>query len=81
MIVVATPAQTAQWVAVRVGNMARSYYLRVAEVIENMTVFVNEEGNTYELFGRSGSEALATELGVPLLGSIPIDGDVAAGSD
>jgi ATP-binding protein involved in chromosome partitioning len=81
MIVITTPAQTAQSVAVRVGNMARSYYLRVAGVIENMTAFVNEEGKTYELFGRGGGQALATELGVPLLGSIPIDGDVAAGGD
>ena len=81
MIVVTTPAKTAQSVAVRVGNMARSYYLRIAGVVENMTAFVNEEGKVYELFGSGGGEDLATELGVPLLGSIPIDADVAAGGD
>ena len=81
MIVVTTPAKTAQSVAVRVGNMARSYYLRIAGVVENMTAFVNEEGKVYELFGSGGGEDLASELGVPLLGSIPIDADVAAGGD
>ncbi len=81
MIVVTTPAKTAQAVAVRVGNMARSYYLRIAGVIENMTAFVNEEGTTYRLFGEGGGEALATELGVPMLGAIPIDAAVATGGD
>ena len=81
MIVVTTPARTAQSVAVRVGNMARSYYLRIAGVIENMTAFVNEEGTVYELFGSGGGDALAAELGVPLLGAIPIDAQVAAGGD
>lgn len=81
MIVVTTPAKTAQSVAVRVGSMARSYYLRIAGVIENMTAFVNEEGKVYELFGSGGGEALAAELGVPLLGSIPIDAEVASGGD
>jgi ATP-binding protein involved in chromosome partitioning len=81
MIVVTTPAKTAQSVAVRVGNMARSYFMRIAGVIENMTAFVNEEGTVYELFGSGGGEALATELGVPLLGRIPIDMAVASGGD
>ncbi len=81
MIVVTTPARTAQSVAVRVANMARSYYLRVAGVVENMTSFVNEEGTVYELFGSGGGSELAETLDVPLLGSIPIDGAVAAGGD
>ncbi len=81
MIVVTTPAKTAQAVAVRVGSMARSYYLRVAGVVENMTAFVNEEGKTYELFGSGGGDELAAELGVPVLGRIPIDTAVAAGGD
>ena len=55
--------------------------MRIAGVIENMTAFVNEEGTVYELFGSGGGEALATELGVPLLGRIPIDMAVASGGD
>jgi ATP-binding protein involved in chromosome partitioning len=81
MIIVTTPATTAQTVAVRVANMARSYYLRIVGVIENMTAFVNEHGTVYELFGRGGGETLARDLGIPLLGKVPIDAAVAEGGD
>ena len=81
MIIVTTPAKTAQTVAVRVANMARSYYMRIAGVVENMTAFVNEDGKVYELFGRGGGQTLADDLGVPLLAQIPIDTEVAAGGD
>ncbi|MBV6508404.1 MAG: Iron-sulfur cluster carrier protein [Acidimicrobiales bacterium] len=81
MIVVTTPAVSAQKVAVRVVNMGRRSHLRVAGVIENMSVFVSEEGKEYALFGRGGGQALAADAGVPLLGCIPIDPSVAEGSD
>ena len=81
MIVVTTPSKTVQTVATRVASMAQSYYLRIAGVIENMSAFINEEGNRYEIFGTGGGEKLAQELGVPLLGSIPIDLFVSNGSD
>ena len=81
MIVVTTPSKTVQTVATRVASMAQSYYLRIAGVIENMSAFINEEGNYYEIFGTGGGENLAQELGVPLLGSIPIDPFVSNGSD
>ena len=81
MIVVTTPSKTVQTVATRVASMAQSYYLRIAGVIENMSAFINEEGNHYEIFGTGGGEKLAQELGVPLLGSIPIDPFVSNGSD
>mgnify|MGYP006105586415 CR=1 FL=1 len=81
MIVVTTPSKTVQNVAARVANMARSYYLRIAGVIENMSFFVNENGEKYHIFGKGGGSQLAEELGVPLLGSIPIDEKVSEGSD
>ncbi len=81
MIVVTTPSKTVQTVATRVASMAQSYYLRIAGVIENMSFFVNEEGKQYNIFGSGGGEKLARDLGVPLLGSIPIDPFVSDGSD
>ena len=81
MIVVTTPSKTVQNVAARVANMARSYYLRIAGVIENMSFFINEGGEKYYIFGKGGGNQLAEELGVPLLGSIPIDEKVSEGSD
>jgi ATP-binding protein involved in chromosome partitioning len=61
--------------------MARRSFLRVAGVIENMTSFTCEHGITYELFGQGGGQALASEIGSPLLGNIPIEAAVAHGSD
>jgi len=61
--------------------MGRSNYLRVAGVIENMSAFVAPDGSRHEIFGNGGGDDLASELGVPLLGRIPIDGAVADGGD
>lgn len=81
MVVVTTPAKAAQKVAVRVANMGKGNYLRIAGIIENMTAFVTPDGESYEIFGAGGGEELAGELGVPLLGSVPIDGAVSNGGD
>ncbi|MEO5838688.1 MAG: Mrp/NBP35 family ATP-binding protein [Acidimicrobiales bacterium] len=81
MIIVTSPSKVAQKVAVRVANVGRSTYLRIVGVIENMSSFVNEEGKVYELFGRGGGEELARDVGVPLLGKVPIDRAVALGGD
>jgi len=81
MIVVTTPARSAQKVAVRAVNMARKSYLRVVGVIENMSDFTCEHGSTYALFGSGGGAELARGAGVPLLGQVPIEPAVAAGGD
>ena len=81
MVVVTTPARSAQKVATRVASMGRSNYLRVAGVIENMSAFVAPNGESYDIFGQGGGQELADELGVPLLGQVPIDGAVAPGGD
>ncbi len=81
MVVVTTPALAAQKVAERVANMGRNNYLRVVGVIENMSAFVAPDGEHHELFGRGGGEALAADIGAPLLGSIPIDSAVSSGGD
>lgn len=81
LVVVTTPAVSAQKVAVRAVNMARRSHLRVAGVIENMSSFTCDHGTSYPLFGEGGGEALATEAGVPLLATIPLEPSVAAGGD
>jgi ATP-binding protein involved in chromosome partitioning len=81
VLIVTTPAVSAQKVAVRAADMARKNYLRVAGVVENMSAFTCEHGETYPLFGEGGGQALADDAGVPLLGQIPIEPAVAAGGD
>jgi ATP-binding protein involved in chromosome partitioning len=81
VIVVTTPARAAQKVAVRAVGMARKSYLRVAGVIENMSAFQCDHGDTYALFGEGGGEQLAHDAGVPLLGSVPLELAVSSGGD
>src|SRR5438067_5888454 len=64
VLVVTTPQPAAQEVASRAATMAQKTNMRLLGVIENMTG---------EIFGSGGGERLAAELGVPLLGSIPLD--------
>lgn len=81
MLIVTTPALAAQKVAARAADMARKGYLRVAGVLENMSAFTCDHGHTYALFGEGGGARLAADIGVPLIGSIPLDPAVAAGGD
>jgi ATP-binding protein involved in chromosome partitioning len=81
MIVVTTPGRGVQEVAARAADLARKTYLRIAGVIENMSAFTCEHGQTYALFGAGGGQELADRIGAPLLGSVPIEASVAAGAD
>ena len=54
LVIVTTPALAAQKVAIRAADMARRSFLRVAGVIENMSAFTCEHGETYALFGAGG---------------------------
>ena len=81
LLVVTTPALAAQKVAIRVADMARRSYLKVLGVIENMSTFTCEHGTEYALFGEGGGAALAADIGVPLLGQVPLEPAVSAAND
>ena len=81
LIIVTTPAVSAQKVAVRAADMARRSFLRVAGVIENMSAFTCEHGTSYPLFGEGGGRALANDIGAELLGQIPLEPAMAHGGD
>ena len=74
LLAVTTPQQAARSVASRVGTMARDVGMPVAGVIENMSQLVCPACGTHSsLFGSGGGRQLADELGVPLLGQVPLD--------
>lgn len=81
VVIVTTPAVAAQKVAGRAVSMARKSFLRVAGVIENMSAFVCDHGQSYALFGSGGGQHLADDAGIPLLGSVPMEPSVSAGGD
>jgi ATP-binding protein involved in chromosome partitioning len=64
VVVVTTPQKLAQEVASRAASMARKTNMRLAGVIENMSG---------DVFGSGGGDELAEQLGVPLLGRVPLD--------
>src|SRR4051794_6631968 len=64
VVVVTTPQKLAQDVAARAASMAQKTNMRLLGVIENMSG---------DVFGIGGGAELAAELGVPLLGTVPLD--------
>jgi ATP-binding protein involved in chromosome partitioning len=64
VLVVTTPQRVAQEVASRAAAMAQKTDMRLIGVVENMSG---------EIFGTGGGDRLASELGVPLLGRVPLD--------
>jgi ATP-binding protein involved in chromosome partitioning len=64
VVLVTTPQPLAQDVAVRAAQMAQRTNTRLLGVVENMTS---------DVFGSGGGKALALELDVPLLGTVPLD--------
>jgi ATP-binding protein involved in chromosome partitioning len=81
VVVVTTPQPAAQRVAQRAAYMARKVNLSVSGVIENMSWFTGRDGYRYNIFGDGGGELLAKELGVPLLGRIPLVSELREGGD
>ena len=81
VVVVTTPQPAAQRVAQRAAYMARQVKLHVAGVIENMSWFAGDDGTRYEIFGAGGGRLLADELGVPLLGQVPLVPALREGGD
>jgi ATP-binding protein involved in chromosome partitioning len=72
VVVVTTPQKLAQDVAARAASMAQKTNMRLLGVIENMSG---------DVFGSGGGEELATELGVPLLGTVPLDPELREQGD
>jgi ATP-binding protein involved in chromosome partitioning len=81
IVVVTTPQPAAQRVAQRSAFAARRLKLSVRGVIENMSWFTGDDGTRYELFGAGGGATLAKDLGVPLLGQVPLVNAVRLGGD
>jgi len=81
-IIVTTPQEVAVGDALRGARMFEKVSVPVAGIVENMSAFTDPAtGQRYEMFGSGGGRRLADELGVPLLGSIPLQPGLAEQAD
>jgi len=79
--VVTTPQPAAQKVAALSAAMAAKVNLPVKGIIENMSYFTGDDGKRYEIFGSGGGKTLSDDLGVPLLGQLPLVPELREGGD
>jgi ATP-binding protein involved in chromosome partitioning len=79
--IVTTPQPAAQSVARRSAEMADKVDLKVMGIIENMSGFTTPSGESFSIFGEGGGKLLADELGVPLLGQIPLSEELREHAD
>ncbi len=81
-VIVTTPQDVALIDARKGLAMFRKVDVPVLGIIENMATFVCPQcGHETAIFRSGGGERTARELGVPFLGSIPLDPAIAEGGD
>jgi ATP-binding protein involved in chromosome partitioning len=82
-IIVTTP-QTVALLDARKGlKMFQQLGVSVLGIVENMSYFIppDRPDQQYDIFGSGGGEKTAAELGVPLLGRVPLEIPVREGGD
>ena len=81
-VVVTTPQDVATMDARKSAKFIEKLGLPVIGVIENMSGMVCPHcGGEIDLFGKGGGKKVAEELGVPFLGSIPLDIEMRKAGD
>jgi len=82
VIIVTIPSDVSQAVVRKAVTFAKELRVPVIGVIENMSGFVCPKcGTRVDIFKTGGGRKIAEDLGVPFLGSIPIDPQICADSD
>jgi len=78
VIDVFTPQELTEMIVKKAVRMAQKMNARVLGVVENMSYLVlPETGKKLEVFGKSKGEEMAQASGAPLLGTLPIDPELA----
>lgn len=82
-VIVTTP-QTVALLDSRKGlKMFQQLGVPILGIVENMSYFIppDQPEKQYDIFGSGGGEKTATELGIPLLGCIPLEMSLREGGD
>jgi Mrp family chromosome partitioning ATPase len=78
IVLVCSPQDLAGMVVRKAAHMARQMKTPILGLIENMSYFeCPDTGRRYEIFGPSHAEETADRIGVPFLGRLPVDPEIA----
>ena len=78
VVIVTSPQDLVQMIVKKAANMAEQMNIPVLGVVENYSyVKCPDCGKEIKVFGESNIEEIAGEMGVPVLGKMPIDMDLA----
>jgi ATP-binding protein involved in chromosome partitioning len=82
VIIVTIPSEVSQIVVKKAVMFAKKLGLQIIGVIENMSGFICPNcGTKIDIFQSGGGRQIAEEMGIPFLGSIPIDQKICEDSD
>jgi Mrp family chromosome partitioning ATPase len=82
VVLVTSPQDLAGMVVRKAAKMAQHLDIPILGLVENMSYFVAPDtGQRYDIFGPSHAEETAAQLGVPFLGRLPLDRQIAELSD
>ena len=82
IIIVATPQELVSMIVEKAVNMARLMKIPVLGLVENMSYALCPHcGEKISLFGEGKVEGVALKYSLPILASLPIDGNIAAACD
>ena len=78
VVIVTSPQDLVQMIVKKAANMAEQMNIPVLGIVENYSyVKCPDCGREIKVFGESNIEEIAAEMGVPVLGKMPIDMDLA----
>jgi Mrp family chromosome partitioning ATPase len=78
VVAVFTPQDLTEMIVMKAVRMAQKMSVRVLGVVENMSyLLLPQTGEKLEVFGRSKGRDMARISGAPLLGSLPLDPELA----
>ena len=79
VVLVTSPQNLSGMVVRKAAQMVRHIKVPILGLLENMSYFVcPDTGKTHKIFGESDPEAMASSLGMPFLGCLPIDPAIAS---
>ena len=83
VVIVSTPQTVALMDARRGLRMFQQLQVSVLGIVENMSYFIPPDlpDRQYDLFGSGGGEKTSKELGLPLLGCVPLEMALREGGD